>query len=320
AMAADGESFQARPVTGVDADLAAHARWLDRLPGLLADALAAAADGLAPASRGWGRAACTDVQHNRRFHMKDGTVKMVWDTFDEHDVSWLGPVDPAVQVMTIHGGARLRGVLVQFACHPTVLVGDNLLITADWPGVMREELRTLWGAPELWVGVAQGCCGDITPSPPRGTYPICEEKGKAIARHAARAVARAEPARGDAVAAARVPVRLPRKRPGFDPAFTGDFYDAEVQALRAGELAAVGLPGEVLVDIGLEIKAHSEFRGTFVGSYANDYDDAELGYIPTAREYAGGGYEVGAARVAPGADAILVAAARDALARLGPPV
>ena len=300
---------------GIEADQVAHAGWLAALPGKLAGVLAAAAGLLEPAEILHGRAECAEVQHNRRFHMKDGTIKMVWDNPDPAGVARLGPVDPEVQVIVIRTGGRPRGVLAQFACHPTAVTGGNFLITADWPGVVYREVRAETGPPDLWVAVAQGCCGDITPSPPRGTFEVCEAKGRLVAHAVMRALASATPVRSAPLAAARAPVRLPRKNAGPDPSPAGGSYDGEAQVFRIGDLAVVGLPGEPFVEIGLRIKSVPGFRGILAGGYTNDYDDAELGYIPTAGEY-GGGYEPTASRVAPGADALLVSAARDALSRL----
>jgi len=300
----------------VVADHAAHGAWLRELPGLLVNALAAAAGGMEPAELACGRVALDTVQHNRRFHMKDGTVKMVWDNPDPDSVARLGSVDPAVMALAIQSGKRLRGAVFQFACHATAVTGSNFLVTADWPGVVCHEIGKAY--PGAWTAVAQGCCGDITPSPPRGTFEVCEAKGKEISAAALSALDRAGSMRTVELGAVRIPVRLARKNPGLDPAPTGGYHETEVQVFRIGDAAVVGLPGEAFVSIGLDIKAASGFPYTFVGSYANDYDDAELGYIPTADEYAGG-YEATASGVVPGSDAVLIAAAREALVRLGQP-
>lgn len=64
--------------------------------------------------------------------------------------------------------------------------------------------------------------------------------------------------------------------------------DLELLALRIGELAFVGVPGELFVEIGLAIKAASPFPVTLVSGYTNGI----LFYIPTAAAFAEGGYEV----------------------------
>jgi hypothetical protein len=65
---------------------------------------------------------------------------------------------------------------------------------------------------------------------------------------------------------------------------------AEVQAIRIGGIALVGLPGEFFVEFGLEIKKRSPaalFEKTFVVGLAN----GSVGYVPTKEAFAQGGYE-----------------------------
>ncbi len=305
-----------KPQEKAQADHEAHKAYLKELPGKIIQCVSAAAEGLAPARVSFGRATLDKIQHNRRYHMTDGTVLMDWDDPDPAKVAYLSPVDPAVQALVINSDSGVRAVLVQFACHSTVMDSGNRLITADWPGAACRHLQSLLTAGQgakgqgPWVAVAQGCCGDINPDYPKDTFDEVDAKGHAVAEAAKRAVERAEPAKGDDLKAVILPVRLPRKNHGFDTTPTGEFYDSQVQGFRIGDVAIVGLPGEVFSGIGLNIKAHSEFRGTFVGSYANDY---EPGYIPLSSEYVFGGYEVEYCRVAPGADVAVTAAALETL-------
>ena len=60
-----------------------------------------------------------------------------------------------------------------------------------------------------------------------------------------------------------------------------------LHAVRIGDLGIVGMPGEVLVEIGLQIKARSKFPHTIPAAYAN----GRQGYIPTKKAIAEGGYE-----------------------------
>lgn len=68
----------------------------------------------------------------------------------------------------------------------------------------------------------------------------------------------------------------------LDPVF------CEVQALRVGPLALVGISGEPFFEIGQSISAASPFEVTWPLGYTNAY----CGYIPTRKEFPGGGYEV----------------------------
>ncbi len=69
---------------------------------------------------------------------------------------------------------------------------------------------------------------------------------------------------------------------------------SEIQGIRIGDLALIGLPGEVFVETGLKIKSRARSRGMkgIVVELANDY----LGYMPTDQAFSEGGYEVGVAR------------------------
>ena len=61
-----------------------------------------------------------------------------------------------------------------------------------------------------------------------------------------------------------------------------------VQAIRIGDVAIVGVPGEFFTVLGEEIKRRSPFRYTYVFELANDY----IGYIPDRAGFDRGGYQV----------------------------
>ncbi|HID10093.1 MAG TPA: hypothetical protein EYP17_02160 [Candidatus Latescibacteria bacterium] len=89
--------------------------------------------------------------------------------------------------------------------------------------------------------------------------------------------------------------------------------ESEVWVVRLGDAALVFLPGEVFVEVGLEIRERSPFPKTLVLAYCNDYS---VSYVPTTRAYEEGGYEPRWARVAPGADRVLAEAALGLLEEL----
>jgi Neutral/alkaline non-lysosomal ceramidase, N-terminal len=84
--------------------------------------------------------------------------------------------------------------------------------------------------------------------------------------------------------------------------------------VTVGNLAIVGIPGELFVELGLALKANPHFARTFVAGYCNDL----IGYIPTRAAYPEGGYEVDTARVAPGSGETIVDTALSALAAMRP--
>lgn len=93
----------------------------------------------------------------------------------------------------------------------------------------------------------------------------------------------------------------------------GERVMAEVQVIRIdAETAMVGLPGEIFVELGLEIKKRSPFKNTFIMTICND----KISYIPTKKAFAEGSYEVTNAIVKPGAGEMLVDVAIELLQKL----
>jgi len=76
-----------------------------------------------------------------------------------------------------------------------------------------------------------------------------------------------------------------------------------------GDLALVGLPGEIFVELGLAIKERSPFRLPILCELCND----SIGYVPTAKAYTEGGYEATSTPLAEGTGERLVEAALNLL-------
>ena len=87
----------------------------------------------------------------------------------------------------------------------------------------------------------------------------------------------------------------------------------EVQALRVGDLAIVAMPGEPFAEIGKAVKESSPFEFTMFCGYS---DGVGGDYIPTAQEYAHGGYEVERSPYNPGTAERVIRAAAALLASL----
>jgi len=64
--------------------------------------------------------------------------------------------------------------------------------------------------------------------------------------------------------------------------------DYEVQVLRVGDAAFVGLPGEPFVECGLRIKLASPTYPTYIAHCTTEY----VGYIPIREAFERGGHEV----------------------------
>ncbi|MBR6586816.1 MAG: hypothetical protein IKK82_05270, partial [Kiritimatiellae bacterium] len=86
----------------------------------------------------------------------------------------------------------------------------------------------------------------------------------------------------------------------------------EVQAVAIGDVCFVGLPGEVVTEIGLEIKWNSPFARTFPAYLATGY----IGYVTPVNLMAAGGYESQSHRFASRDTLKMVSAAQDAMISL----
>lgn len=77
----------------------------------------------------------------------------------------------------------------------------------------------------------------------------------------------------------------------------------EVQVIRLGaDVAIVGIPGEVFVELGMAIEEASPFARTYVIELTN----SNIAYVPTRDAFAQGSYETVNSRVAPGGGEMLV--------------
>lgn len=87
----------------------------------------------------------------------------------------------------------------------------------------------------------------------------------------------------------------------------------EIQAFQIhDDLAIVGLPGEVFVELGLAIKEQSPYSHTFVIELTNSH----IAYVPTKEAFSRGGYETINSRLAPGGGEMMVESAVRLLRKL----
>ncbi len=72
-----------------------------------------------------------------------------------------GNTDDALLVGRITDATgRIRGTLVNYACHPTTLAWENEAISPDYVGAMRETIQQATNAPALFL---LGACGELAP-------------------------------------------------------------------------------------------------------------------------------------------------------------
>ena len=285
-----------------------------------------------------------NVGFNRRFKMRDGTVKTHPGKMNPDIIEPDGPVDPQVGVIAL---ADMKGnpigCIVNHAMHGTTLGGSE--ISADWPYYLRKSIRGGLGA-DIGVVFLNGACGDVTQvnnqSPPPTEFGeksarfVGTTVGAEVLKVLVRAKYQSEATRGAKAELLALPIRdlgandaelLAREAPaaglgsGVDAIYAREAalvremkaksptVSEEVQALRIGDAVITTNPTEFFCALGLAIKKDSPFKLTCVSELTNGY----AGYCAPAKAFAGGGYEVRTARssfLAPEASDMIVETSR----------
>ena len=310
--------------------------YTEKLPRLIAESVRIATAQLQPARLSAAHGRCENLAFNRRYYMRDGSVRWNPGKMNPDAIRPAGPTDPEVGILYIEPGegrnpAQATATYVNFAMHPDTTGGSKF--SADWPGALSRVLATYHGSNHLTL-VANGTCGNLNHFDVFSTWPNSGpfERNRIGTILGAAVFQGYRDLKPLAVGLLRVQreiveltlpeltpeqieearqvtantrddrganfMKLVRANRALDIAGRqGHPLQAEVQVITFGRDAAwVGLPGEVFVELGLSIKKQSPFPYTFITELAND----SLGYIPDRRSYAEGAYEPESSRCAPG--------------------
>jgi len=155
-----GPTVRVVPFADDDSDSQArHTAMREKLVEDIAASIVQAHQRMTPARMGYGRGTFHGGAWNRRFIMSNGRSRMHGGKGLER-LRAEGPVDPEVQAVWFEDHeARPLAVMVNYSSHTTNLYGKPL-VSADFPGTMREVLQGVLGkdVPVLYV---QGACGNI---------------------------------------------------------------------------------------------------------------------------------------------------------------
>ena len=249
----------------------------------------------------------TEIVYNRRTKKPDGTVAMTFNLPPASPDLTFGPIDPELCVLRVDDSdGELVAAVVNYACHP--VSGDPnrekfYYISADYPGYTAQIIEQAEGGNCIFL---LGTAGDMNPIRLNRTHPRTQI-GKALGGAVLRHIQFTQPCSDVKISALKRQVSLPIKKNlppdrllsiGKDK----ETQNTEIQVLRIGDIYILGLPGEVLVEIGLEIKAKAGIENLFVVSLAND----AVGYVCPRAAYKEGGYEPDSGtNLAPGAGEVI---------------
>jgi len=288
--------------------------FVDMIVETVAEAVCRAKAGLQEASLGVATADLPWLIFNRRRHTRNYGVWTHWMKIPPNQAYRPeGPIDPELGLLVVRNAAgRPLGLLWNMSGHNSFNFGD--LYSADLAYTVQAALDERLGehVPCLYT---PGCGAntnyfDYEREQPDGLEKATEGIASAIMAIYREACTLPEVKLGSCQAelflARRDVTRywwehdIHTKLPRWDQfgrrmmerlqAETGESATVQfdVTALRIGRIALVGLPGEIFVEFGLEIKRRSPFRRTYITTYTNGH----AGYVATRRAFIGGSYEV----------------------------
>lgn len=294
---------------------------------------------LSPVELSSGTAHEDRLSFNRRFYMKDGSVRFNPPIQSSDIVRPAGPIDPQVGIVLFSkpGASQPSSAIVSFAMHLDTTGGT--LFSADYVKSLSDRLSREFGSEfRLLFGV--GCCGninhrDVSRKDQRNADLIGEMLGESVAT----VIENGELAMGSGPSLA---VRSAKLKAPLQPFTKEELADAKVVARRLGsrdlpfleaveavktldlarlkrnmedpvqlevqvfrlnrETAIVALPNEMFVEFALAIKSQSPFKTTLIMELTNE----DLAYTPTREAFVEGSYEIVNSRVVPGTGEKLV--------------
>jgi hypothetical protein len=261
--------------------------WWHKTEDKMIEAVAMADEQLFPARlrAGTGQA---HISHNRRRLLPDGTVEMFWRNAEMLPTA---PVDPTVHVLRVddsEGG--IRALVVNYSCHPTVLGPDNLEISADYVGVLRDYVEKEFpGALCLFVF---GASGDINPyfdkqPVSQGAFEKVRWTGETLGRTVVDTANRLA-ADSEQPAAFHFETHIHTFKERWNP-------EKEVRVMMAigligQEIGLVAVSADPFVAHQIRLRDQSPSETTFFLAHASSLGVPYARYLPTIRAAVEGGY------------------------------
>lgn len=292
-------------------------KWGKVLSQKILQAVREASNRLTPAQVGLGKGFEDTIGLYSRRRMKNGDITWAGPTKDQGPPA--GPYDPEVGVILIRDldGAVIATVW-NYTCHP---MGSTE--SGDYVGWTCRAIEQELGGVALFT---LGAAGNIHNDHVR--YKPGEEMSKPITYEVLRVARNIEMSEEATIKSLKKEVLLPgrdfytidtkqikaiasqakQRSNKFESEWLKELEERKkesklpittsLQVLSIGDALLVGNPGELFVELGLQIKWNSGCENTFNVNCANDW----IGYIPTRTAYQEGGYQtLQRARIAPGA-------------------
>ena len=208
-----------------------------------------------------------------------------------------------------HVNGQPLSVMVNWTAHPTIMDEHDMWVSGGWPGYLQRELEA-WIGRDVVAMYYNGAEGDqsVIASGAGSHYEKAEVYGREIAIEVMKIYQDIQPLKDVELEYNYQVIQLPERTP--HPGFMetgGREYGLDEQkiqvlleqvfpeqtsigAYKLGELLIVGAPGEMIAELGMEIKKKLKEHGInypVIGGLANQW----VSYILSEEEYEKSGYE-----------------------------
>ena len=255
------------------------------------------------------------VGRNSRLLLKDGLIG--WDGYEEQDVVRpTGPYDPDLYVLALRrADGKFGGLAFNHSVHNIGHVRKDCMSPCFY-GLAALEIEQRHGATTLFLPGAFGSTHNVTYN--NSGVPAAEcvhrvvdaiEEGlgrlqpalpgpvQVLNRPFTYHVRRFDEAKEALAVKSYLEKYAPRRAASQGEWFRkmreemaphqGEARQTRLQVIRLGDLALVGIPGEMFARLGLELRRRSPFRHTCIVGLANE----QISYIADRKAYADGGYQ-----------------------------
>ncbi len=243
---------------------------------------------LEPATVGFGRGEIEE-SYNRRLVNEDGSVEMLWNNSKRIESL---PIDNEVGVISIRRNSdqSVLATLVNYNAHPVISMNfEELIVSSDYPGAMARKVESSIGGVCIFF---LGAAGDINAYDADMFRQADEETVFAAVERLGNILAE------EVVGISNGIKEFSHEKLSYEASYIsmglrehGLHADKdqmiEVDTFLIGkELALVTFPGELFVELGMDLKKHSPTEATFVLANSN----GNFMYLPTLKAACEGGY------------------------------
>lgn len=227
-----------------------------------------------------------------------------------------GPCDHELGVLRVDNekGDPIS-IMVNWPCHAVINFPQPKLYSGDWPGEAARFVEKYYHQ-SITVPISIGASGDINPLYYESESPFEFDKhiidanqvtGMFVGEEAVRVADEITTYPTCKIKASQRLLSLPGKKP-FPTRMPdqvieqGDNVNICLTTLKIGNIVLVGIGGELMTEIGMNLKDQSPYKNTFILTHCN----GSCGYLITDKALQEGGLEAIRMRGMPGTEKILV--------------